>query len=70
MLDDDELAWFKLLEFESDGRTVTVSAPVKFVRNWYGNISPTTFCRAVAPRGAERVDMVWRWRGRRPTLIA
>ena len=56
-------SWFNALEFDGfDGKTVKVSVPVKFLRNWiqqHYNDELLTCCRA-AFKGAERVDVVLR----------
>jgi hypothetical protein len=60
------VSWFKLIEFEGfDGRTVTVSTPVKFIRNWIRQhfSDDLLSCCRHACSGADSVDVVWRRSG-------
>ncbi|MFN0217305.1 MAG: chromosomal replication initiator protein DnaA [Hyphomicrobium sp.] len=57
------LSWFKSMEFESfDGRTVKVSVPVKFLRNWIQEHYAELLLHSARAEfaGAERVDVIWR----------
>ncbi len=59
-------SWFKSMEFESfDGRTVKVSVPVKFVRNWIHEHYADHLLQSaqIEFASAERVDVVWRQPG-------
>lgn len=59
-------SWFNALEFESfDGRTLKVSVPVKFVRNWIQEHYADRLikCAKVEFDSVERVDVVWRQPG-------
>ena len=56
-------SWFKAMEFESfDGRTVKVSVPVKFVRNWIDEhySKHLLTCSKAEFAAAERIEVVWR----------
>lgn len=56
-------SWFNALEFDRfDGRVVTVSVPVKFLRNWIQShyLDALLACCRSEFDGAERVDVVWR----------
>lgn len=59
-------SWFKSMEFESfDGRTVKVSVPVKFVRNWIHEHYAEHLLQSaqIEFAAAERIDVVWRQPG-------
>jgi chromosomal replication initiator protein len=64
--DDIYTSWFNALEFDGfDGKTVTVSVPVKFLRNWIQSHyldDLLTCCRAEF-KAAERVEVVLRQPG-------
>lgn len=56
-------SWFKALEFESfDGKVVTFSFPVKFVRNWVQQHYKNALfaCSRAEFNNAERIDLVYR----------
>ena len=56
-------SWFNALEFDRyDGRVVTVSVPVNFLRNWIQShyLDALLACCRSEFDGAERVDVVWR----------
>jgi len=71
--DDIYSSWFNALEFESfDGRTVRVSVPVKFLRNWIQShfLDDLLMCCRSEFEGAEMIDVVLRQPGgpsQRPT---
>jgi len=59
-------SWFKTVEFASfDGRTVKISVPTAFLKNWiqrnYGDL--VLECCAAAFKGAKRIDVVVRQHG-------
>lgn len=64
--EDVYTSWFNALEFDDfDGKTVKVSVPVKFLRNWiqaHYSEHLLTACRAEFP-GAERIEVVLRQPG-------
>lgn len=56
-------SWFNALEFDRfDGRVVTVSVPVNFLRNWIQShyLDALLACCRSEFENAERVDVVWR----------
>ena len=56
-------SWFNVLEFDRfDGRVITVSVPVKFLRNWIQShyLDALLACSQAEFEGAERVDVVLR----------
>ena len=64
--DDIFSSWFNALEFESfDGKTVKVSVPVKFLRNWIQShyIDDLLSCCRLEFGSAENVDVVLRQPG-------
>lgn len=64
--DDIYTSWFKTLDFDSfDGKTVTASVPVKFLRNWIQShyIDDLLACSRLEFKGAERVDVQLRQPG-------
>ena len=59
-------SWFKALEFDGfDGKTVKVSVPVKFLRNWIQShyLDELLMCCRVEFKSAERVEVVLRQPG-------
>jgi len=61
--EDIYTSWFNALEFDRfDGRVVTVSVPVNFLRNWIQShyLDALLACCRSEFDGAERVDVVWR----------
>ncbi|MBY0226678.1 MAG: chromosomal replication initiator protein DnaA [Hyphomicrobium sp.] len=64
--DDIYTSWFKTLDFDGfDGKTVTASVPVKFLRNWIQShyIDDLLACSRLEFKGAERVDVQLRQPG-------
>jgi chromosomal replication initiator protein len=64
--DDIFTSWFNALEFESfDGKTVKVSVPVKFLRNWIQShfLDDLLLCCRSEFEGAENIDVVLRQPG-------
>ena len=64
--DDIFTSWFNALEFESfDGKTVKVSVPVKFLRNWIQShfLDDLLMCCRSEFEGAEHIDVVLRQPG-------
>jgi chromosomal replication initiator protein len=64
--DDIYTSWFKTLDFDGfDGKTVTASVPVKFLRNWIQShyIDDLLACSRIEFKGAERVDVQLRQPG-------
>ncbi len=64
--DDIFTSWFNALEFESfDGKTVKVSVPVKFLRNWIQShfLEDLLMCCRSEFEGAEMIDVVLRQPG-------
>ena len=64
--DDIYTSWFKTLDFDAfDGKTVTASVPVKFLRNWIQShyIDDLLACSRLEFAGAERVDVQLRQPG-------
>ena len=64
--DDIYSSWFKTLDFDAfDGKTVTASVPVKFLRNWIQShyIDDLLLCSRLEFKGAERVDVQLRQHG-------
>lgn len=56
-------SWFNALEFDRfDGRVVTVSVPVNFLRNWIQShyLDALLACCRSEFENAERVDVIWR----------
>ena len=61
--EDIYTSWFNALEFDRfDGRIITVSVPVKFLRNWIQShyMDALLECCSAEFDGAERVDVVLR----------
>ena len=59
-------SWFTAMEFDSfDGRTLKVSVPVKFVRNWIHEhySEPLLQCARAEFSSIERAEVVWRQPG-------
>jgi chromosomal replication initiator protein len=59
-------SWFNAMEFDGfDGTTVTVSVPVKFLRNWITShyVDDLLACCRAEFKGAERVEVVLRQPG-------
>ncbi|MGE5265909.1 MAG: chromosomal replication initiator protein DnaA [Deltaproteobacteria bacterium] len=64
--DDIYTSWFKTLDFDGfDGKTVTASVPVKFLRNWIQShyIDDLLACSRIEFKGAERVEVQLRQPG-------
>lgn len=64
--DDIYTSWFKTLDFDAfDGKTVTASVPVKFLRNWIQShyIDDLLACSRLEFKGAERIDVQLRQMG-------
>src|SRR5262245_20104789 len=64
--DDIFSSWFNALEFDAfDGKTVKVSVPVKFLRNWIQShyLDDLLTCCRVEFKTAERVEVVLRQPG-------
>jgi chromosomal replication initiator protein len=64
--EDIYTSWFKTLDFDGfDGKTVTASVPVKFLRNWIQShyIDDLLACSRLEFKGAERVDVQLRQPG-------
>jgi chromosomal replication initiator protein len=64
--DDIYSSWFKTLDFDGfDGKTVTASVPVKFLRNWIQShyIDDLLACSRLEFKGAERIDVQLRQPG-------
>lgn len=58
--DDIYTSWFKTLDFDGfDGKTVTASVPVKFLRSWIQShyIDDLLACSRLEFKGAERVEV-------------
>lgn len=64
--DETFTSWFNALEFEDfDGKTVKVSVPVKFLRNWIQShyLDDLLKCSQAEFEGAERVEVLLRQPG-------